>query len=251
MLPAKLFPIGYRDVAAGEADKPTCAYISAIPRVVLQRLSVDNHRSTREQFLPSLNLCHLLLLSLRGCSAFFPHLIPAVSDNFNNFVLRGASCSSCSTTGLLYDWCRRLGGCRSNLRSHRNRRSGLMHHLCSSFDLRILNLTHHCRHSCYCLCNILPVHTDPPFSPRVSCQMTIYVFLCLPATPTNFISFPEYAPDSKRRPVDNLIDNLGDQATSYTIVIVLDFSGSSNFDLNDPFARINAAFCSDDGILSD
>lgn len=36
-----------------------------------------------------------------------------------------------------------------------------MHHLCSSFDLRILNLTHHCRHSCYCLCNILPVHTDP------------------------------------------------------------------------------------------
>lgn len=81
--------------------------------------------------------------------------------------------------------------------------------------------------------------------------MTIYVFLCLPAIPTNFISFPEYAPDSKRRPVDNLIDNLGDQATSYTIVIVLDFGGSSNFDLNDPFARINAAFCSDDGILSD
>lgn len=160
MLPAKLLPVGYRGVAARETDKLTCACVSAIPRITPQRLRVNNHRRTCEQLPPSLELCRLLLLSLKSCSIFFLELISAVSDSFNNFVLRGASCSSCSTTGLLYDRRRCLGSCRSNLRSHRYRRSGLMHRLCSSFDFRILNLAHHRRHSCYCLCNILPVHAD-------------------------------------------------------------------------------------------
>lgn len=56
---------------------------------------------------------------------------------------------------------------------------------------------------------------------------------------------------SKCRTIDNLIDNLGDQTTSYTIVIVLNFGRSPNFGLNSSFARINAAFCGDNGILSD